>query len=41
MSLFGTNITNEDNVKGYVDFSNNTGFVNEPAIWGVAASYSF
>ena len=41
VALFGRNITDEDNVKGFVDFSNNTGFVNEPAIWGVEASYNF
>jgi iron complex outermembrane receptor protein len=41
VALFGRNITNEDNVKGFVDFSNNTGFVNEPAIWGVEATYNF
>ena len=41
VALFGRNITDEDNVKGYVDFSNNTGFVNEPAIWGIEASYNF
>jgi len=37
VALFGRNITDEDNVKGYVDFTNNTGFVNEPAIWGIQA----
>ena len=41
VALFGRNITNEDNVKGYVDFSNNTGFVNEPAIWGIEGSFFF
>jgi len=41
VALFGRNITDEDNVKGFVDFSNNTGFVNEPAIWGIEASYNF
>ena len=41
VALFGRNITDEDNVKGYVDFSNNAGFVNEPAIWGVEATYNF
>ncbi len=41
VALFGRNITDEDNVKGFVDFSNNTGFVNEPAIWGVEAIYNF
>jgi iron complex outermembrane receptor protein len=41
VALFGRNITDEDNVKGFVDFSNNTGFLNEPAIWGVEATYNF
>ena len=41
VALFGRNITDEDNVKGFIDFSNNTGFVNEPAIWGVQATYNF
>jgi len=41
VSLFGRNITDEDNVKGFVDFSNNTGFVNEPAIWGIEGAWSF
>ncbi|WP_224784607.1 TonB-dependent receptor [Marinihelvus fidelis] len=41
VALFGRNITDEDNVKGFVDFSNLTGFVNEPAVWGVEASYRF
>ena len=35
VALFGRNITDEDNVKGFIDFSNNTGFVNDPAIWGI------
>jgi len=41
VALFGRNITNEHNVKGYIDFSNNTGFVNDPPIWGIEASYNF
>ena len=41
VALFGRNITDEANVKGFVDFSNNTGFVNEPAIWGVEGTYNF
>lgn len=41
VALFGRNITDEDNVKGFIDFSNNTGFLNEPAIWGIQASYNF
>ncbi|MGB5628948.1 MAG: TonB-dependent receptor [Woeseiaceae bacterium] len=41
LAVFGRNITDEDNVLGYIDFSNNTGFVNEPNVWGVEASYEF
>ena len=41
LALFGRNITDEHNVKGFVDFSNNTGFVNEPAIWGIEGTYNF
>jgi iron complex outermembrane receptor protein len=39
--VFGRNITDEDNVLGFVDFSNNTGFVNEPRIWGLELGYEF
>lgn len=41
VALFGRNITNEHNVKGFVDFSNNTGFVNDPPIVGIMATYNF
>jgi iron complex outermembrane receptor protein len=41
IAAFGRNITDEDNVLGYVDFSNNTGFVNEPAIWGLELRKNF
>lgn len=41
VALFGRNITDEDNVKGFIDFSNPTGFVNEPAVWGIEARYDF
>ena len=34
VSVVGRNITNEDNIKGFIDFNNNTGFVNEPEYWG-------
>ena len=40
-ALFGRNITDESNLKGVIDFSNNTGFVNDRRIWGVTASYYF
>jgi iron complex outermembrane receptor protein len=41
IAAFGRNITDEDNVLGYVDFSNNTGFVNEPAVWGLELRKNF
>lgn len=41
VALFARNITDEDNVKGFVDFNNNTGFVNEPRIIGIEGTYSF
>jgi len=41
VAAFGRNITDEDNVLGFIDFSNNTGFVNEPSVWGIEANYEF
>ncbi|MFQ6005055.1 MAG: TonB-dependent receptor [Woeseia sp.] len=41
VALFGRNITDEENAKGFIDFSNNTGFVNEPAVWGIEARKDF
>lgn len=35
-ALFVRNITDEENLSGGIDFNNNTGFVNEPRIWGVS-----
>jgi iron complex outermembrane receptor protein len=40
-AVFGRNITDEDNILGFIDFSNNTGFVNEPSVWGVEVGYEF
>ncbi len=40
-AAFGRNITDEENVLGFIDFSNNTGFVNEPAVWGAEVRYDF
>ncbi len=40
-ALFGRNITDENNTLGFVDFSNNTGFVNEPRVWGIEFSLDF
>ena len=40
VALFGRNITDEDNVKGGIDFNNNTGFVNEPRTIGISARFN-
>jgi iron complex outermembrane receptor protein len=36
LALFGRNITDEENVKGGIDFNNLTGFDNEPRILGIS-----
>jgi iron complex outermembrane receptor protein len=41
LAVFARNITDEDNVHGFVDFSNNTGFVNEPKTVGIEVSWEF
>jgi len=41
VTLFGRNITDEENLKGGIDFNNNTGFVNQPRIWGFEVKKSF
>ncbi len=41
MALFGRNITDEENVKGGIDFNNLTGFDNEPRIVGVSLKTRF
>lgn len=41
IAVFARNITDEDNVKGGIDFNNNTGFVNEPRTFGVSLRTSF
>ena len=41
VALFGRNITDEDNVKGAIDFNNLTGIVNEPRIIGVEVKKTF
>lgn len=35
-AVFVRNLTDEENLVGGIDFNNNTGFVNEPRIWGVS-----
>ncbi|MGI5310222.1 hypothetical protein [Rheinheimera sp. WS51] len=41
VGVFGRNITDQDNLKGAIDFSNLTGFVNEPRSFGVDFKISF
>ena len=41
IGFFGRNITDEDNLIGGIDFANLVGYVNEPRVYGVEASYSF
>lgn len=41
IALFGRNITDEENVKGAIDFNNLTGIVNQPRIFGIEAKVSF
>ncbi len=36
VAAFARNITDEDNIKGGIDFNNNTAFVNEPRIVGIS-----
>ena len=35
IAAFGRNILNDLSLTGGIDFNNQTGFVNEPAIWGI------
>ena len=41
IGFFGRNITDEDNLIGGIDFANNTGYVNEPRIWGAEIKLGF
>ncbi len=41
LALFGRNITDEDNLKGGIDFNNNTAFVNEPRRFGISFRSNF
>ena len=38
---FARNITDEENLLGGIDFNNNTGFVNQPRVYGVSLRASF
>ncbi|HEX5766047.1 MAG TPA: TonB-dependent receptor [Woeseiaceae bacterium] len=41
LSVFARNITDEENLKGGIDFNNLTGFVNEPRIFGLTFQMNF
>ncbi len=41
VALFARNLTDEDNVKGAIDFNNLTGIINEPRVIGVEGKISF
>jgi iron complex outermembrane receptor protein len=41
IGVFARNITDEDNAIGAIDFANNTGYVNEPRVYGLEGSYRF
>jgi iron complex outermembrane receptor protein len=41
LSVFARNLTDEENLKGGIDFNNNTGFVNEPRIFGLNFRWNF
>lgn len=41
VALFARNITDEDNLKGGIDFNNNTGFVNDPRVIGLSVRFDY
>jgi iron complex outermembrane recepter protein len=41
IAVFGRNLTDEENLKGVIDFNNNTGFDNEPRIAGLTFHVNF
>ena len=41
VAVFARNITDADNVRGGIDFNNNTGFVNDPRTFGVSGRFNF
>ncbi len=41
VAIFGRNITDEENLKGVIDFNNLTGFVNDRRIWGATLNVNF
>jgi iron complex outermembrane receptor protein len=41
VAVFARNLTDEDNVKGGIDFNNLTGIINEPRVIGIEGKISF
>ncbi|WP_299078307.1 TonB-dependent receptor [uncultured Paraglaciecola sp.] len=41
IALFGRNITDEENLKGAIDFNNLTAIVNQPRVFGIEAKVRF
>ena len=41
VAVYGRNITDEERLVGGIDFNNLTGFVNNPRIWGIEASWKY
>jgi iron complex outermembrane receptor protein len=41
IAVFGRNITDEENLKGGIDFNNNPGYVNDRRIWGATFKVNF
>ena len=41
VAFFGRNVTDEVNVQGGIDFSNNLGMVNDPRIFGLEFKVNF
>ena len=41
IALFARNITDADNVRGGIDFNNNTAFVNEPRVIGISGRFNY
>jgi outer membrane receptor protein involved in Fe transport len=41
VAAFVRNITDADNVKGGIDFNNNTAFVNDPRVFGISARINY
>ncbi len=41
VAVFARNLTDQDNVLGFIDFSNNAAFVNEPQTYGLEVAWEF